>query len=191
MYITPVLSLSCYRFLMSEQKAESPVSPTRGWSPTWFWESIRRILPSRPFTDNLSSESCPYTLVRNHASSRSNLSNSSLQDQTRIDIIHHLAASQPVTYHENEEPMFVTYRAIVTFRSNSWRIRYLHPIDGLDDLSGHIKDKGAFANSIGGFSDVWKCFWVDKSMRVRLITPVGFTPTEYHLGRCESNQDSG
>lgn len=177
---------------MSEQKAESPVSPTRGWSPTWFWESIRRILPSKPFTDSHSSESCPDTLVRNHASSKSNMSNSSLQDQTRIDIIHHLAASQPVTYHENEEPMFVTYRAIVTFHSHSWRIRYLHhAIDGLDDLSGQIKDKGAFANSIGGFSDVWKCFWVDKHMRVRLITPVGFTPTEYRLGRCESNQDSG
>jgi len=116
---------------MLEQKAESPVSPTRGWSPTWFWESIRRLLPSKPFTDSQSSESGSYTL-----------------DQTRIDIIHHLAASQPVTYHENEEPI------------------NLLPIDGLDDLSGQIKDKGAFANSIGGFSDVWKCFWVEKNMRV-------------------------
>ncbi|KAG0701075.1 kinase-like domain-containing protein [Suillus ampliporus] len=116
---------------MSEQKAESPVSPTRGWSPTLFWEAIRRILPSKPPVNGRSLES-----------------GSDILDQSRIDIVHHLAASQPVTSRETEEPI------------------YIHPIDGLPDLSGHIMDKGAFPDSIGGFSDVWKCIWIDNNMRV-------------------------
>ncbi|KAG2134530.1 kinase-like domain-containing protein [Suillus clintonianus] len=135
----------------SEQKAESPVSPTRGWSPTAFWEAVRRILPSKPPMNGHPLESGPNTLVCNYISSiKSILSNHLLQDQPQIDIIHHLAASQPLTHHEAEEPI------------------YLHPIDGLPDLSGQIKDKGVFPHSIGGFSDVWKCIWtrIDKNERV-------------------------
>ncbi|OJA11924.1 hypothetical protein AZE42_06142 [Rhizopogon vesiculosus] len=113
---------------MSEQKAESPVTPTSLWSPSSFWEAIRRILPSKSPADGQSGPTAP--------------------DQTGIDILHHLAASQPVTYHENDEPIII------------------HPIEGLDDLSGKIKDKGAFPDSIGGFSDVWKCFWIDKDRPV-------------------------
>ncbi|KAG1778255.1 kinase-like domain-containing protein [Suillus placidus] len=115
---------------MSEQKAESPVSPTRRWSPTLFWEAVRRILP-RPPVNGRSFESGPDAL-----------------DQPWMDILHHLAASQPVTSHETDE------------------LIYLHPTDDLPDLSGQIKDKGAFPDSIGGFSDVWKCFWIEKNMKV-------------------------
>ncbi|KAG1749423.1 kinase-like domain-containing protein [Suillus lakei] len=99
---------------MSEQKAESPVSPTRGWSPTLFWEAVRRILPSKPPMNGRSFESGPDAL-----------------DQPRMDILHHLAASQPVTSHEADEPMLVPS-----------------------------------PDSIGGFSDVWKCIWIDKDKRV-------------------------
>lgn len=114
--------------IKDEQKAESLVSPTRGWSPTLFWEAVLRLLPSKP---PRSSEFGPVAL-----------------DQPQMDILHHLAASQPVTSHETDEPI------------------YLHPIDGLPDLSGQIKDKGAFPDSIGGFSDVWKCIWIEKNRRV-------------------------
>lgn len=69
-------------------------------------------------------------------------------DQPQIDILHHIAVSQPVTSHEADE------------------LIHLHPIDGLPDLSGQIKDKGAFPDSIGGFSDVWKCIWIQKNMKV-------------------------
>lgn len=111
---------------MSEQKAESPVS--RGWSPTSFWDAILRLLPSKPPVNGRSFEFGPDAL-----------------DQPRMDILHHLAASQPVTSHEADEPIFI------------------QPIDGLPDLSGQIKDKGAFPDSIGGFSDVWKCIWIEKN----------------------------
>ncbi|KAG1805809.1 kinase-like domain-containing protein [Suillus subaureus] len=111
---------------MSEQKADSPVSPTRGWSA--FWEAIHRLLPSKPPVNGRLFESGPDVL-----------------DQPGMDIWHHLAASQPVTSHEADEPI------------------YIHPIDGLPDLSGQIKDKGAFPDSIGGFSDVWKCIWIEKN----------------------------
>lgn len=116
---------------MSEQKAEPPVSPTRSWSPTLFWEAVLRLLPSKPPVNCRSPEFGPVAL-----------------DQPQMDILHHLAASQPVTSHEADEPI------------------YLHPIDGLPDLSGQIKDKGAFPDSIGGFSDVWKCIWIEKNKRV-------------------------
>ncbi|KAJ8580970.1 hypothetical protein M405DRAFT_869083 [Rhizopogon salebrosus TDB-379] len=117
---------------MSEPKAESPVSPTRGWSTASVWEAIRRILPSRPPANSHSSEPGPDTL----------------QDQAQIDIVHHLAALQPVTDLENEQPICI------------------HGIDGLPDLSGQIKGKGAFPGSLGGFSDVWKCFWIDENIPV-------------------------
>jgi hypothetical protein len=73
---------------MSEQKAESPVS--RGWSPTSFWDAILRLLPSKPPVNGRSFEFGPDAL-----------------DQPRMDILHHLAASQPVTSHEADEPMLV------------------------------------------------------------------------------------
>ncbi|KAG1728735.1 kinase-like domain-containing protein [Suillus paluster] len=116
---------------MSEQKAESPVSPTRGWSTTLFWEAVRRILPSKPPENGCPLESGPHTL-----------------DQPRMDIIHHLAASEPVTSHETDKPIVLLV------------------IDGLPDLSGQIKNKGAFADSNGGFSDVWKCIWVNDNKQV-------------------------
>ncbi|KAG2140916.1 kinase-like domain-containing protein [Suillus bovinus] len=98
--------------------------PTRGWSV--FWDSVVRMLPSRPGSDVL--------------------------DQSWTDLLHHLAALQPVTSHEVDKPV------------------YLHPIDGLPDLSRQIKDKGAFPDNIGGFSDVFKCVWVGKNMRVAVKT---------------------
>ncbi|KAJ8587862.1 kinase-like protein [Rhizopogon salebrosus TDB-379] len=102
-----------------------------GLIPTSFWEAIRRILPTKLPANSQSLESGPESL-----------------DQTHIDIVHHLAALQPVMYHENEQPICI------------------HSIDGLPDLSGQIKDKGAFPGSIGGFSDVWKCFWIGENIPV-------------------------
>jgi hypothetical protein len=104
--IALILSLPRCCFLMSEQKAESPVS--RGWSPTSFWDAILRLLPSKPPVNDRSFEFGPDALVCNSTSSiRSGLSNPLLQDQPRMDILHHLAASQPVTSHEADEPMLV------------------------------------------------------------------------------------
>ncbi|KAG1815793.1 kinase-like domain-containing protein [Suillus variegatus] len=119
---------------MSEQNAESPVSPTRSWSTNSFWEAVLRILPSlKPPVNGHSSESDPVVL-----------------DQPWIDMLHHIAALQRVTSHEAGEPI------------------NLHPIDGLPDLSGQIRDKGAFPDSIGGFSDVWKCTWIGKNMNIKV-----------------------
>jgi hypothetical protein len=90
---------------MSEQKDESPVSPTRGWSSTIFWEAVLRMLPSTP---GRLFEPGPNALVCNSNSSiSSSLSNPSLQDQPQIDILHHIAASQPVTSYEADELMLV------------------------------------------------------------------------------------
>ncbi|KAG1792057.1 kinase-like domain-containing protein [Suillus plorans] len=118
---------------MSEQKAESPVSPTHSWSPTLLWEAVVRLLPFKPPVNGRSFECGPVAL-----------------DQPWLDILHHIEASQRVTSLEadSDEPIC------------------LHPIDGLPDLSGQIKDKGVFADGIGGFGDVWRCIWVEKNMRV-------------------------
>ncbi|KAG1897322.1 kinase-like domain-containing protein [Suillus fuscotomentosus] len=110
--------------------AESPVSPTRGWSTNPIWEAVLRILPSLKPPVNGCSD--PVVL-----------------DQPWIDMLHHIEALQRVTSHEASEPI------------------NLHPIDGLPDLSGQIRDKGAFPDSIGGFSDVWKCTWIGKNMNLK------------------------
>ncbi|KAG1893554.1 kinase-like domain-containing protein [Suillus fuscotomentosus] len=138
----PVLAARVMVILMSEQKVESPVSPTRSWYPTLLWEAVVRLLPSKPPVNGRSFECGPVALEQPVEPFTAG--------STLAGHLTYLAASQPVTSLEAD---------------SDGPIR-LHPIDGLPDLSGQIKDKDALANGIGGFSDAWRCIWVEKNMRV-------------------------